>query len=458
MKNTFPLTSLAFFTTLFIGGCGALTETDYARPEIATPAAWQNSDIKTPVAYSPWWQQFHDDTLNRLVDEALAKNNDLAAATLKVKAARLNANLALDQFLPDLSATGTASNSQNLRSPQTTSRTYNATANASYEVDLWGKLASQKNAADWEALATEQDRESTAIALVGTTANLYWKIAYLNERIALSQDSIDYLKKTLALVKIQHSTGFVSAIDEASAKQTLATQEAAHTQFVQQKIEAANAFAILFNGPPETLKANPTSLPKDALPMLSENTPASLLERRPDLRAAEHRLRESLSDVDATRASYMPSFSLTGSLGSSSTSLSNVLSNPVGTLGAGIALPFLDWFDMRNNVALSETQYEEAVVSFRQTVYSALADVENALSARARDAEQAIKLTQAADQAQQAEKLYAIQYKNGYVALQLWLDAQEKSRTAKAALLDNRYAQLADCITLYKALGGNAAP
>ncbi|MFA5040967.1 MAG: TolC family protein, partial [Bdellovibrionales bacterium] len=281
-------------------------------------------------------------------------------------------------------------------------------------------------------------------------------IAYLNERIALSEESIGYFKKCLELAKIQHDAGATSSIDEAAAEQSLAAQEAAHTQYLQQKTEASNAFDILFDGPPETLKATPLSLPKEDLPILPKNTPASLLERRPDLRAAEHRLREALSDVEATRASYMPTFSLTGSLGSSSVSLTKILTDPVGVLGAGIALPFLNWFDMRKNIDISETQYEEAVATFRQTVYSAFADVENALSARKRNAEKGDKLAHAAAQAQKAENLYAVQYNSGYAPLKTWLDAQEKRRTADASVLENRYTQLGDIITLYNALGGDA--
>lgn len=443
-----------FGAFLALSGCG-LTATDYVRPDIAVPGQWQQ-DSTPRVAVPQWWKQFGDEKLNALVDEALAKNNNLAAAAFKVKAAQLKAGKAFDQFLPDVSAQGTAARAQSLRGAQAITRGYDASVDMSYEVDLWGKIAAQSDEAAWEATATEQDRQSTALALTGSVVSLYWKIAYLNERIALSQQSIDYLHKTLDLVRARHGAGLDSALDEVAAERDLATQQAAHTQYVQQRVETLSAFAILFDAPPETAKADPQALPVGTLPQLAADAPASLLDRRPDLRAAEYRLRKSLSGVDATRASYLPSFSLTGSLGSSSVALTKVLSDPVGTLGAGVVLPFLNWFDMKNDIAVSETEYEQAVTDFRQTLYTALAEVENALSARRQDAEQGDKLAVALAKARKSEELYALRYKEGYAPLQDWLDAQEKRRTTEASALENRYTQIGGIVTLYKALGGDA--
>jgi outer membrane protein TolC len=294
------ITYLPVLLALLASGCGALTGSSYERPNVQTPAMWSVVQGAGQEKASSWWTKFNDKNLNSLVDEVLAKNNNLAVAALKVKEARLRADLALDQYLPDVTGTATARNARKLSKAGTVTRTYTASVNASYEIDLWGKIASQKDSADWEAEATEQDRETAAIALIGTTADLYWKIAYLNERIALSEASIAYAKKALDIAKVQHAAGATSAIDEAAAEQKLATQEAAHTQYLQQRQEAMNAFDILFDGPPGSLKAEAAVLPKGEMPRLDANVPASLLERRPDLRAAEYRLRESLADTDAT--------------------------------------------------------------------------------------------------------------------------------------------------------------
>src|SRR5690606_8527395 len=155
-------------------------------------------------------------------------------------------------------------------------------------------------------------------SLVGTTASLYWQVAYLNQRIESGQQSIDYARKTLELVRVQHVAGSVTGLEEAQAQQTLASQEASQSQLVQQRVEARNALAILFDGPPSQTLGEAQRLPDTALPPVEAGLPASVLARRPDLRAAELRLRSSLATVDVTRTSYYPTLSLTGSLGGTS--------------------------------------------------------------------------------------------------------------------------------------------
>lgn len=158
--------------------------------------------------------------------------------------------------------------------------------------------------------------------------------------------------------------------------------------------------------------------------------------------------------MDATRANYYPALTLTGSLGSSSTSLANVLQNPVAALGAGLTLPFLQWNTMRLNVKISEADYETAVVNFRQTLYAALGDVENALSGRTQYEAEGKQLEEALALAKRSEQLAEVRYRAGYTAVQLWLDAQESRRSAEKSLAANRLNRLKNLMTLYQALGG----
>jgi NodT family efflux transporter outer membrane factor (OMF) lipoprotein len=445
----------AMLSTSLLSACGSLVQTPYVAPKTAIPATWTHSNDRAALDGGKWWQHFGDTNLDRLIDEALRRNNDLAAATIKVRRAQLQAGIAADERLPALSSSTSTTYNRYLRNDRSSYKTSSTAVTLSYEADLWGKLGSQYDAKKWEALATEQDRESTALSLIGTTANLYWQTAYLNQRIALSLESIAYAEKTLALVRTQYQAGAVSSLEVLEAEQNLSTQQSTHTELLQQQVEAANSLALLFDGPPGKSYPSPQRLPEQALPQLQAGLPADLLGRRPDLRAAELRLRESLATVDYTRASYYPSLTLTAAGGGSSQDLRNVLLNPIGTLGAGLMLPFLQWNQMQLNIKSSQADYESAVVSFRQTLYTALADVENALSAHEQYANQGALLEKNLKAAQTTERLYELRYRTGYVALKDWLDAQEKRRTAEVSLAQNRLNRLNNQMTLYQALGGD---
>lgn len=456
-KKSTPTIALTVVSILALGGCGAMS-TQYESPDVTVPARWsQPTPDSVNTARSPlseWWAGFNDNTLNGLVDEALQKNNDLAAATIRVRRAQLQAGLAEEKLTPRLSASGNIDLDRQLRTERRTSRSASITAGASWEIDLWNKLGSEADAARWEALATEEDRQATAQTLVATVANLYWQIAYFNERVALSNESVAYAEQTLTLVQARYNAGSTSPLEVAEARQSLESQRAAHLSLLQQRVEQRNSLAILFNGPPSIAKPEKTRLPTGKIPGVDADLPASLLDRRPDMKAAELRLRSKLSGIDATRSSYYPTFALTSSLGSASSILVDVLRNPIATLGAGITLPFLQWSEMRMEIAVSETEYEEAVIDFRQTLYSAMKDVEDALSARAYYAQQEASRRRALVAARQAEQLYEARYRTGSVALQNWLDAQEKRRAAQVSLAENRLDQLNAFTALCQALGG----
>lgn len=454
IRRTLPL----FIATAFaLAGCGNLTQSEFHAPETATPSQWQYG-TSNAANTDRWWTQFNDAELDALIDAVLARNNNLTAAGIAVRRAWLEAGLAADAERPSLSASATSSGSRTLdSSPPKTTHSHTASLGLSYEVDLWGKLASTRNAAEWEAHASEQDRQSTAWTLVGTTARLYWKLAYLNQRLTLAQQNIEHAERTLLIARVRHDAGAVSGLDVIEAEQTLASQQATYSSIEQSRVETRNALSVLLDAPPGHVLStlpDPARLPENDLPEVTAGLPAELLGRRPDLHAAELRLRATLASGDATRASYYPSLSLTGTLGSTSSSLSSLLNNPVGTLGAGLALPFLQWNEMQLSVQVAQADYEKAVVNFRQTLYEAMADVENALSARTQYARQSALLARSLELARESERRYEVQYRAGAVALKSWLDAQKTRRVAELALTENRYSQFDNQVTLYQALGG----
>ncbi|QQJ99900.1 efflux transporter outer membrane subunit [Burkholderia ambifaria] len=457
MTHSSPIHRLGVFAcaaALLAGCAGARHE---PVPAVAMPANWA-APVATnaPATTRDWWRGFGDPQLDALIDDALRVNNDLAIAAIRVSRAQLQAGLADTNLTPSVTLGANGAVSRTLDTHRM-SRSSGINGSLSYEIDLWGRLAALRDAARWEADATAADLEAARLSLIGTTASLYWQLGYLNRQISLGDANIAYAVRTLAVVRSRHAAGAVSGLDLAQAEQSLSEQRAAQTRLIQQRTENRHALAILFDRPPQQLAAEPSALPTAAPPEVAAGLPASLLGRRPDLRAAEFRLRESLAQVDATRTSFYPTFTLTGSAGTTSTSLERVLANPVGTLGLGLALPFIQWNTMQLQIKVSKSQYEEAVVGFRQRLYTALAEVENALSARVQLEREAEQRALSLAQAQRAEQLAAARFAAGATAVQPWLDQQQVLRNAQSADAQTRLNRLNNQMTLYRALGGGTS-
>lgn len=461
------LTKLA--SALLLGsslvGCAAVVKTPYEQPAINMPGSFQNNkvlsqQIHADILADQWWTLFKDPQLNNLANEVLAQNTDLAVAGISLQQARIQARQAQSQQGVRVGDAGlTTRRSFDLEDGDSSSSFGINYPGLSYELDLFGKLANQTEAARWEALASEEDLQATAQSLIGTTAQLYWQLAYLNERYSVVQQNLATAQKTYDLVRVQYRAGAVSGLDLTQAEQAIQSQQATLSQIEQQRVETRTGLAVLLHMPVQQLAIQePSRLPNIQLPSIQADLPASLLSRRPDLRATELRLRKALANKDANKASYYPSISLTGNLTTgigSSTSLSNALKNPVATLGAGLTLPFLQWNDMKRDLQVNELEYEKAIIQYRQTMYEAFADVENALSNRTELTKQVALQQRNVELAERTERLTEVRYRNGAVALKNLLDAQETTRNARLSLVQTRQNQYNAYVTLMQALGGS---
>ena len=448
-----PVLTLIVTGTL-LAGCA--TRTPYVRPAAPLPGAFlhQSPAPQQSPRTDTWWQSFGDPALDALVELAVARNPDLAAAAIRVRRAQLEARLAGNALTPIPSGSLSTGLSRPLSGgARRTSEIAAGSAGLAWEADLFGRLGARRDAARLEAEATAEDRDGVFLTLVGTTASLYWQIALANERIALGEQSLAYARRTQALVEARFRAGAVSTLERREVEQSVTAQEAALTEVRQARVRAREALMVLLDGLPAPA-AEPQALKMVPLPIVAAGLPADLLGRRPDLRAAELRLRRVLASADATRASFYPALTLTGSLGTSSSGLLNLMANPVATLGAGLTLPFLNLRGMRFETQIARTRYEEAVILFRKSLYTALAEVETTLSARSELAIQGLALRRARDAAVDAQRLYEVRYRAGAVALRVWLDAQERQRIAELALSANQFIRLQNQLTLYQALGG----
>jgi NodT family efflux transporter outer membrane factor (OMF) lipoprotein len=446
-----PSTRRFALAATFIAALAGCARADYLRPDLPLPERYHHEIAARPVEPGAWWTELGDPVLARFVDTALDRNQDLAAAALLVRRAQLQAGLVDARRLPQLA--GGVDLSRSRDEDGETGRSARASFSVGYELDLWGRLAATSDVAEWEARATRADFESTRLALIGTAVNLWAQLAFAHERAAVEEQSLAVARRTRELVEVQYDAGAVSGLQRHEAEQTLSAQQAALSQVLQQRAETRNAIVLLLGGERWDETAEPRSLERIELPAVAEGLPATLLATRPDVRAAEDRLRGALAGTDVARLSFLPTLSLTGSAGSASTSLSNLLANPVVTLGAGLALPFLDWRERTLELRVSQADYARAVALFRQALLQALTDVENALVGRVALQARRDALERAVAAAAEAERLEEVRYRAGATPLRTWLDAQERRRAATIALSQNRLEQVANHVSLNLALG-----
>ncbi len=453
MMNKF---SLAILLPLLLGGCGSLTKSDYQRPMLSVPAEWRVQDTGSGYLQHTdhWWDNFEDPQLSMLIGRALTSNNDLAIAGIQLQQARLAAGLTDTNLTPDVSVTGSANNSKNLRNNTTPTESYSTTLSLSYELDLWGKLARAREQSQWQVEATEQDRQNTALTLIGNTAQYYWQIANLNQKIKQQQTGLEISQQTLALVQSRYASGAAGQLDLLQAKQSLLNRENAYRTLQQQREENRNALAILFNRSPTDRQAERSSLDINQDVSIAKVLPVEVIARRPDVKAAEGRLRAALAGSDVQRLSFYPSLSLAASLGSASSIFSQWFSDPVRTLGANAALPFVQWNTVQLTIEKSNLDVKQAAIVFRSQVYNALADVDNAMSQRLSYQQQKINQQQNLQLSQQRLVLARSQYQAGAVSFQSLLDAEDDLLTIETNLSDLQYNYLNATMKLWLALGG----
>ena len=436
---------------LAVAGLSLLTGcvSAYQRPSLDLPDRFAHA-ASTPsaAAIDPrWWRAFADANLDAMVEQALASNRDLTVAALTLRKARLAAGVARLNQLPTASGALGASRIGDVSA-------FTADVSVRYEVDLWARLASVASAAQWEANAAAQDRDAVTLAIIDATLTLYWDIGFTNQQIATGQAALADQRRIVELVDTQYRLGAVSGVERAEAAQALMAQIATVSALNQHLVEDRAAMALLLGDAARPPSWEPQTLWRGALPEIPVGAPASLLSRRPDVRAAEMRLRKTLAAGDATRAELYPALGLTGGGAAASPALVSLFANPTGSLVAALTLPFLDYPRHRLNDRIARVDFDIAALAFKTALFQALSDTDNALSNRTELARQGDALERALTAARTAERLYGVRYRSGAVALRIWLDAQQSARAAQTAYDNNRLARLVNQSTLYQALGG----
>lgn len=432
-----------------------MLKSDYRVPEVNYPINWTKGDLDgNPAPFD--WKEFNDPHLDNWLHQVMTNNNDMAIAAMRVYRARLDAERTGITNTPALKGSLGVDGKKQLNNSSGMTKSGSFSLNTSYELELWGKIARQRDVAEWAVHASEEDFRSARLTLLAEASNNYWRIGFVNQQIAILQQSIDYAKETLRLAEIRYRARSTSLQDVIDAQQNLLTQENQLTGLQRERSQVLNKQAVLLGTVPGCLIVEPTTLPKGSLPKVNANIPARVLMRRPDISAKEWQLREALATVDIKRSEYYPTFNLTGALGTSSTSLLSLLHNPVGSVGANLTLPFLEWRQRDIEVKIARNDYEQRVLEFKQLLYKAMSSIEDALSLRNQLMVQEARLRDELELARKSEWLNKVRYQQGAVRISFWLDAQEKRRQVEFRMNENRFNQLQNLAKIYLEFGGTS--
>lgn len=481
---------LAAVATSLLGACALMP--DHQRPDMPVAPAYSIAAATAsaqPVADLAWQDFFTDPALRRLIDLALANNRDLRLAVLNIEQARAQFQVRQADQFPALSlgASGSrapvaprasSTNSDTAGTANTTVTSYNVGLVASaYELDLFGRVASLKEVALSQYLATEESRKAVQIGLVAAVANAYLKVLGDAAQTDVLRQTLDTREASLRLIQLRVNHGIASELDLHAAQSLTEAARAALAQLTRQRVLDVNALTLLVGQPlpagllpgepPEAVSVqmsthaatgSATQSLEGAVWMaeLPTGLPSELLTQRPDIRAAEQQLRAANANIGAARAAFFPRIALTTAYGSTSNELAGLFN--AGTFGWTFApqltLPLFDAGRNRANLAVAEVNKDIAVAQYDKAIQTAFREVADALGGRtALEAQVRAQTAQAKAEAARYQ-LAELRYRHGVASFLDALDAQRSLLAIRLTVLQTRLLQMQNQVALYRALGG----
>jgi len=451
---------------LIFSGCMKLGP-DYKRPDtgIQVPAKFHHAppDASPVRLLDRWWQVFQDPVLNRLVPEALKNNLDIKRAAARVQEVQAVLKQTHAGRFPTLGLQGEAKRQQfaTIRgipfySGQKTT-IYSISVPASFELDLWGKLARSEEAALGDLMAAEASRRTVAQTVAAETAALYFQIQALERRIQIAENSIVSYKRSLEFVENRYRRGLTSVLDVRQARRVLAQGESTLPPLRQDLGITQQNLAVLLGRYPETRPARPQPADWFQLPEeVPAGLPSELLMRRPDIMASEANLKAANARVGVAYASRFPSISLTGNLGYSSNELSQLLTlnGSLWSIALGITQPLFDAGKLKAAQAAAEARYRQTEADYARTLLTAFSEVEKALLTREEQLKQRERLLVLVDEARATQEVAQSRYIRGLETYLTVLEAQQTRYQSEDGLILVDLSILTNRVTLHRALGG----
>ncbi|MHB0766117.1 efflux transporter outer membrane subunit [Stutzerimonas sp. NM35] len=460
MQPTLLFRPALLVLAMTLAGCSLAPS--YQRPEAPVAASWNTPAGATAEALD--WQTFIlDPELRQVVEAALGNNRNLRQALLDIEAARAQYRVQRADRLPSINANASG-NRQRLPSDQSLSgrsevaSTYQVGLGLTeYELDLFGRVRNLSESALESYLATAEATRATQISLIAEVIQAYLTRDGAQRRLALVEQTLDSRQDSLELVNRRRQAGTATALDYQEALGLTEQARAERESTERQLRRADNALALLI-GTPDAQRLLPVA-PRDSLLVLQDIAPgtsSTLIERRPDILASEHRLKARNADIGAARAAFFPRLSLTGSLGSSSTELSGLFDggSRAWSFAPSLSLPIFAGGRNRANLDLAEVRKDAAVAEYEGTIQGAFREVADALAATDTLRREEVARRALADSSQAAMALAKARYEGGVDDHLRYLDAQRSTFTDGSTLIQISTERQIALVDLFKALGG----
>jgi len=444
---------------------GCTVGPDYKRPDVPVPPDFRGRAPDAPtgpqsLGDAAWFQIFQDEVLQGLIRTALEANYDLRIAAARVLEARAQVTISRSFQFPDVSGSASA-NYLHIEGDKTQLQVKDsfspvATLDLAWEIDFWGRLRRATEAARADLLAAEDFRLFVVTTLVSDVATAYFQLRQLDLQLEISRRTLASREDSLRLVKLRQQGGVAAMIDVRQAEVLLYTAAETIPDIERQIEQTENLISLLLGRNPDAVPRGRPLLQQLALPAVPAGLPSTLLERRPDIRAAEGQLWAATARIGVAKADYFPRVLLTGSAGGGGTNLNGTWFGPFALLGIGpsVSLPIFNMGRIGASVDSADARAQEALVRYQQTITQAFREVSDALVEHRKRGEFRVQQELLVESLRDAARLADIRYRGGVSSYLEVLDTERQLFDAELNLAAAQRDELLAVVRLYRALGG----
>jgi len=463
MKVSSPTVSALIAICLMVMFCSCAVGPNYKRPAVNVPANFRGQEEAgtNSVADLPWWQVFHDEQLQVLIRTALTNNYDLKIAFARMEQSRAAVAEARSQLFPQIGYAGAVGGGKNVSGGQpaptgTEGTVFAADLNAAWQIDLFGRIRRQTEAARAQYFATREARRDIMISLISQVAQDYFQLLALDRELQIARDSTNSFGNSLKIFRERLEHGIASKLETSSAEALLDNANASVPELEQQVALQENALNVLLGCNPGPVLRNTNSLDAETPPDVPPGLPSDLIERRPDIREAEQQLRAANAQVGVAVADFFPQLDLTGLFGQASTELAGLTAGQSLAWSAAASLtgPLFHGGQIRAQYQEARAARDQAAFQFQSTVLNALQEISNQLIARQKLAQSRDEQRKAVAAFQEAFKIAMERYQLGTSSYYEVLQQQQLLFPAEDTLVQTQLNQLLAVVQLYRALGG----